>query len=72
VPSADGSFTNCLSWDVLEPLLAYVDRYIHDVGDLILNPGYAKRLGAEEGQRSAALYKEAGLKGTLSSLFVEF
>ncbi len=62
-PCVPPAFTNCLSWELLEPLLAFIDRYINDVGDMILNPGFEKRIGADGGLRTADLYQLAEKKG---------
>jgi hypothetical protein len=47
----------------MEPLIAYLDRLIPEVGDMIWNPGMAKRLGVSDGLRTTDLYREAGAQG---------
>jgi hypothetical protein len=54
--------SNCLQWEVLEPFIALVDRKIPEIGDMIWNPGMAKRLGTDA-LRTAELYYEADKQG---------
>jgi len=51
--------SNCASWEFLEALIAYVDRYVPDIGYMIWNPGMAKRLGVSDTLRTSDLYKIA-------------
>jgi len=63
MPCIAPDFTKCFFWELAEPLLAWIDRKIPEVGDMIWNPGYAKRLGVADGMRTAELYKEAFNQG---------
>lgn len=55
--------STCLQWEILEPVLALVDRTINEIGDTIWNAGLAKRLNAPDNLRTADYYKEAGKQG---------
>lgn len=63
-PCIPPTYTNCLQWEYLEPLLAYIDRLVPQAGDLMWNPGMSMRLGVPSpGSRTAELYKAAHDKG---------
>lgn len=64
-PCLPPNFDVCLQWELLEPLLAIVDRNVPEIGDMIWNPGYNKRLGTE-GLRTAEMYQEAARQGMKS------
>jgi hypothetical protein len=55
--------SNCFTWELLEPLIALVDRYVPEIGDQIWNPGFAHRLNINAPLRTAELYQEAGKQG---------
>ena len=47
--------------------MAVIDRAIPEIGDMIWNPGYAKRIGLYDGFRTADLYYEASKLGLASN-----
>lgn len=60
--------SNCMTWDILELFTALIDRKIPEVGDLIWNPGFAKRLNVPEGKlRTSELFQEANKQGMTSN-----
>jgi len=66
-PCIAPDFTVCFQWELAEPLLAIIDRNIPEIGDMIWNPGYAKRIGLySPGFRTSDLYYEAHLQGLAS------
>ena len=63
IPPTYDLASGCLQWDLLETLLAVVDRKINQIGELIWNSGIAMRLGVSDKLRTADLYKIAGERG---------
>ena len=60
--------SNCMTWDILELFTANVDRRIPEIGDLIWNAGFSKRLNVPENKmRTAELFQEAGKQGYTSN-----
>jgi len=59
--------SNCMQWQLLEPFIAYIDRLIPEIGDMIWNPGMAKRLNTNDGLRTADYYMLAGKSGILTT-----
>lgn len=61
--------SNCFQWELLEPVLAHADRVDNDVGNLIWNPGFAKRLGLPDDntKRTADLYRETARQSMTTS-----
>jgi hypothetical protein len=57
--------SNCMQWEILEPVIALVDRYVNEIGDQIWNAGLAKRLNSDV-MRTAALYQEGARQGYTS------
>jgi len=57
--------SNCMQWELFEPLLAYVDRKVPQIGDLMWNGAFNVRLGTKR-LRTAATYMEAAKKGMAS------
>lgn len=56
--------SNCMQWQLLEPLIAYVDRLIPEAGDMLWNAGLSKRLNTADGAlRTSELYQEAARQG---------
>jgi hypothetical protein len=58
--------SNCLTWELLEPLMGVIDRHIPQIGDMIWNPGMAMRMGVPDTLRTADLFKVADDKGMQS------
>lgn len=54
--------SNCMTWDLLQPLIAFVDRVVPEIGDTMWNDGFAKRINVES-TRTTALYQAAMQKG---------
>lgn len=66
-PCLPSDYTNCLTWDLAEPLLAYVDRKVPEIGYMIWNSGIAMRLGVSDNLRTADLYWESAKQGIKSN-----
>jgi len=52
----------CLTWDLVEPLFAVIDREIPQISDLMWNPAWNKRIGTD-GLGTAEIYEAANSKG---------
>jgi len=53
--------SNCLTWDMLSMIIAYLDRKVPEIGDMLWNYGFSKRVGAGsdryDGRRTSELFK---------------
>ena len=47
-------------------MLALVDRAVPEIGDMIWNPGYIKRINGTQGERTVEMYREAADLGMQS------
>lgn len=48
----------CLTWELVEPLFAHIDRYVPDVSSMLYNDAWNKRVGQTD-LRTAEIYKAA-------------
>lgn len=57
--------SNCMQWELFEPLLAHIDRRIPEIGDKIINGALNVRLGTS-GLRTVEAYMEGSRRGIRS------
>lgn len=54
--------SNCMQWELLELFVSLIDRAVPEIGDMIWNQGFNKRLGTS-GLRTAELLQESAKQG---------
>lgn len=69
-PCLPPDYSNCMSWELFEPLLAVVDRSNPASADVLWNDGLNLRLGTQ-GLRTADVYQEAASRGMTTGELIQ-